>query len=203
MELLPFGPMAGLGPEFIRDACYRFHLDDGLLRAAICYAGGEPAGFVAYTERSRTFHRASLRRHLLAAAWLAMKAVLLEPARWRALVLTLRTLRGRRAEPPAQEPLGEVVCIAVRPRFAAAAFTRAAAVSVAESLVRYAFDEVKRAGATALRMLVDEDNKAPLFLYHRLGARFSRYEGSPVPTVEVWFDLTARPEAGSPSSPAR
>ena len=47
MELLDFGPMAGLGEPFIRKACYGMHMRDGTLRCALCELDGDPVGFVA------------------------------------------------------------------------------------------------------------------------------------------------------------
>ena len=63
MELLHFGPMAHLGELFIREICYGIHLREGVLEATLYEVLGEPAGFVAYTPRSITFHRQGLGKH--------------------------------------------------------------------------------------------------------------------------------------------
>ena len=57
IELLNFGPMAGLGRRFVRDACYVNNMLDDQLKVAIYEIDDKPAGFVAYTDRSISFHR--------------------------------------------------------------------------------------------------------------------------------------------------
>jgi hypothetical protein len=64
LALLDFGPMAGLGESFLREICYTDLIRDQLLRAAIYEVDGRPAGLIAYTDRSITFHRQALRSHL-------------------------------------------------------------------------------------------------------------------------------------------
>ena len=47
MELLDYGPMAGLGKRFVREICYQAHMQDEMLRVVLAEVNGEPAGFVA------------------------------------------------------------------------------------------------------------------------------------------------------------
>lgn len=194
MELLPFGPMAKLGRRFIREVCYRVQVEEGLLRVVLAEFAGRPAGFVAFTHRSITFHRVSLRRHWLLTAWVLAGALIERPARLKRLVDAVRVVLQRRGElRTGRDPLGEVVCIAARPEYLKRAFLESAGTRLSEELVQLALGELRAAGVSRVRMLVDEDNKAPLFLYHRLGGRIEKYPGAVQPTLQVWFDLSDPP----------
>ncbi len=190
MELLDYGPMAGLGERFIRRAIYEQHLRDGSLRAALYEVAGRAVGFVAYTDQPWTFHRVTLRRHWPRTAWILFTSLLREPGRvlnlWRAMRVTL----SRRGEVQiARDGVGEVVCIAVQRAYLAPRFARESGRRLSEDLVAYAACELGRTGLDEMRMLVDADNREVLFLYHRLGARFERYTQAGEPMVNVWFDL--------------
>lgn len=191
MDLLHFGPMAQLGRGFIREICYRIHLEEGLLRAAVYRVDGQPAGFVAYTARSITFHRKSLRSHGVRAAAAVLKALVESPRRLGALAGVLGTLASRRCEVETEsDPLGEVVCIGVRPEFSAPAFVRRSGINASRQLVDYAAACLQAEGVDRMRMIVDADNKPALLFYHHLGARFTRGTQAGKPVVFVWFDLT-------------
>jgi cyclopropane fatty-acyl-phospholipid synthase-like methyltransferase/ribosomal protein S18 acetylase RimI-like enzyme len=190
MELLDYGPMAGLGKRFVREICYRAHMQDETLRVVIAEVNGEPAGFVAYTPYSLSFHRSGLREHLVRAGLETGWALLSRPARIIRLLRALRVLGSRRLEVQREEEdLGEVVCIAVRPQYLAPSFARAHKLRISEILVRHAAGYLRRAGLAQMRMLVDADNKAVLMLYHFLGAHFRDYSLGGEPMVEVVFDL--------------
>lgn len=198
MELLPFGPMAQLGRRFIREVCYRVQIEDGLLRVVLAEVAGRPAGFVAFTDRSITFHRLSLRRHWLRVAWTLTGALLEKPRRFGRFIRAVRVVLRRRGElRGGRDPLGEVVCIAARPEYLGRSFVARAGTRLSEDLVERALAELRTTGVDKVRMLVDEGNKAPLFLYHRLGGRIEKYRRGVVPTVQVWFDL----DAGDPAEP--
>jgi hypothetical protein len=190
MELLSYGPMAGLGELFIREAIYRPHVADGLLRVALYTVDGAPAGFIAYTDRAIGFHRESLRGHWLRTAGVLALALLQDPRRIVRLVRSVRVLLSRRGEQRlGTDPMAEVVCVAVRPAYVAPRFARASGRRVSEDLIRYAADRFRALGLRELRMLVDADNREVLFLYHALGARFDRYQQAGEPMFNVWFDL--------------
>jgi len=190
MELLDFGPMAGLGRRFIRNVAYAIQVRDGLLHLLLCEVDGRPAGFVAYTNRSITFHRESLRKHFVFVAWAVLRSLMADPRRVAALVRSIGVTLTRRAEEQARDPLGEIVCVAAVPEFLKPRFVRQTGLRVSDLLITHAAAALRRSGAREMRMLVDADNKAPLFLYHRLGARIEPSDDlGGVPTVEVWFDL--------------
>lgn len=193
MELLGFGPMAGLGWQFVRDICYAAHMRDNLLRVTLAEVDGQPAGFVAYTPYSIGFHRSGLSKHWLQAGFSVLQALVREPARCVKLVRALKVLWSRRGETVlGTDPLGEVVCVAVRKQFLAPAFVRKSGIRLSQALVQHAREKLSAAGASRMRMIVDADNKPVLMLYHLMGAHFENYQQAGEPRVHVWFDLDAR-----------
>lgn len=194
MQLLGFGPMAGLGERFIRETCYAKPVQDGFLKLALYEVDGEAAGFVAYTSQSISFHRHALKDHWIYAGWLTFIALLERPQRIKALIRAIKVVLSRRSEiKSGSDPMGEVVCIAVSPKFLAGKFVRKTGITVSEDLVRYSATKLQKSGVAEMRMLVDADNKAPLFLYHKLGASFEDYQQAGEPMVQVWFDLINKP----------
>lgn len=190
MDLLDFGPMAGLGTRFIREAGYRLHMVDGLLQVALCRVDSRPAGFIAYTARSISFHRQSLGAHWLKVSWILLLSLLEDPRRFVKLVRALKVIASRRRENErGSDPLGEIVAIAVRREYLRGALRDPEGKRLSASLVAYAQRELGQLGVDRMRMLVDADNKGALFLYHGLGARMEAYEQAGEPMVEVWFDL--------------
>ena len=191
IELLGFGPMAGLGQRFIKDACYVNNMRDGQLKVAIYDIDGDAAGFVAYTDRSISFHRTSLKKHWARTAFTLMLSLLENPKRLLALTRALAVLGSRRSEGEVvgSDPMGEVVCVAVQPKYLKAEYRLNSGSRPGESLIAYAAHRLTDLGVDEMRMLVDADNKAVLFLYRALGARFEQYEQAGEPMVQVWFDL--------------
>lgn len=199
MELLGFGPLAGLGEYAVREIGYRVNMaDDGLLKVALYEVDGQPAGFVAYTHHSISFHRSSLRRHWRRVAVVLALAVLREPWRVPRLLRVARVIVSRRGEVRlGADPLGEVVAIAVRREYLAPAFVRRTGIRIPEELIAHAMAYLRRAGVREMRMLVDAFNKAALLMYHRLGARMEPYRQGGEPMVHVWFAL----DAAAPAAP--
>ena len=190
MELLDFGPLAGLGPRFIREIGYRLHIDDGLLQVALCRVDGEPAGFVSYTSRSISFHRQSLGSHLFRVCWVLFLSLAADPRRLAKLLRALKVVASRRNEQRrGSDPMGEVVSIAVRREYLGKRYVDDKGQRISISLVDYARSRLREQGVDQMRMLVDADNKLALFMYHGLGARMEPYEQAGEPMVEVWFEL--------------
>lgn len=190
MELLDFGPMAGLGEPFIRKACYGMHMKDGSLRCAVYEVDGNPAGFIAWTDRAISFHREGLRKHWLYAGLSLAQSLLMDPRRILALGRALRVVGSRRSESGAlRDPLGEIVCIAVKRAYLKREFAPREGVSISEALIEHAGDRLRALGVDRMRALVDKPNKAALMLYHKLGATFESYDQAGEPMVEVWLDL--------------
>lgn len=185
-ELLPFGPMAKLGVGFLRDFCYRQLLNDGLLRATVAWVEDIPAGFVAWTDRSITFHRTAIKSHLLLVSALTVRAVLTDPAVVARLPRALRLMFDRRGEQRSwNDPSAEVLAIGVRREYARSRVGQRLSVG----LIEHAATELVTEGFTEMRMLVDADNRAPLLLYHSLGAAFERYQQAGLPVTLVTLPL--------------
>ena len=204
LVLLDWGPMARFGEFFLRRFCYTVLLRDGLMRAALFEVDGRPAGFVAYTSRSITFHRQAIRRHAAYAAWLIALSVLRDPRVLPRLFKALRLMFSRRAELHlGQDPLGEILAIGVLPEYRTPQFVHRADLRIGEALIAHVVTALQRMGVGRLRAVVDASNKAALLFYHQLGGRFEPYERAGDPMVHVWFDLTApAPSEGAPSARA-
>ncbi|HSD74323.1 MAG TPA: methyltransferase domain-containing protein [Steroidobacteraceae bacterium] len=203
MELLGFGPMAGLGTRFVREVCYRAHMDEGVLRVMLARVGEVPAGFVAVTPYSLSFHRSGLRQHVGLAARETLRSIISRPSRLPKLLRALRVLGSRRHEIERPEAeLGEVVCIAVRPQFLSQRFQRESGLRLSQLLVQRAAQYLRRAGVEDMRMLVDADNRPVLMLYHLMGAHFKGYQLGGEPMTEVCFDLRNGHLAAEPKVPA-
>ncbi len=191
IELLGFGPMAGLGRLFIKDACYANNMRDDQLKVAVYEIDGVAGGFVAYTDRSISFHRTSLKKHWVRTAFTLVRSLLQDPRRIGALMRALAVLGSRRTEHGVvgNDPMGEVVCVAVQSEYLKTEYRLPSGPRPGESLIAYAAHRLTDLGVDEMRMLVDADNKAVLFLYRALGARFEKYEQAGEPMVQVWFDL--------------
>lgn len=190
MELLEFGPMAGLGMRFVREVCYRGLLKTRFFRVVIYSVNGEPAGFMAFTNKSKRFHEVGLKE----SRWLVVRETLLallrNPLRFRSLLSSLRVLETRRHEPDKDAASdGEVICLAVRPQYLGGRFVRESGKRLSEELVVHAAKELQKEGVQNMRMIVDDDNKAVLFLYHRLGASFETFQLGERPSVIASFSI--------------
>jgi ribosomal protein S18 acetylase RimI-like enzyme len=191
LVLLGHGPMARLGELFLRRFCYTVLVRDGLLRAALFEVGGRPAGFVAYTSRSITFHRRAIRRHAAYVAWLIALSVLRDPRLLPRLLKAVRLMFSRRAELRlGQDPLGEVLAIGVLPEYRTPQFVQRTALRIGEELIAHVVAYCQRVGVERMRMVVEAHNKPALLFYHRLGGRFEPYEHAGEPMIQVWLDVT-------------
>ena len=191
IELLGFGPMAGLGRRFIKEACYVNNMRDGQLKLAVYEVDEAIAGFVAYTDQSISFHRTSLSKHWFRVSMTLLISLITDPRRIKALFRALAVLSSRRGEQAVvgHDPMGEVVCIAVKPEYLGADYKLDNGARPGQSLVAYAAKRLVELGVDEMRMLVDADNKAVLFLYRALGANFEPYTQAGEPMVQVWFAL--------------
>ena len=118
MELFrDMGPMAQLGELFVREFCYDTLIRDGLIRAAICEVNGEPAGMVAYTDRSITFHRSAVSNHLLYVGWLTLYSLFRHPGTFLRLPRALKLMLSRRGEQLVlgEDPMAEDLAVGVMP----------------------------------------------------------------------------------------
>lgn len=191
LTLLGHGPMARLGELFLRRFCYTLLVRDGFMRAALFEVDGCPAGFVAYTDRSITFHRQAIRRHALFVGWLIALSVLGDPRLVPRLLKAVRLMFSRRAERDlARDPLGEVLAIGVLPEYRTPQFVKRTALRIGEELLAHVAAYFRQVGVDRMRMVVEAHNTPALLFYHRLGGRFEPYEHAGEPMIHVWFDLT-------------
>ncbi len=190
LGLLGHGPMARLGELFLRRFCYGVLLRDGLMRAALFEVDGRPAGFVAYTSRSITFHREAIRRRWAYVACLIALSVVRDPRLVARLLKAARLMFSRRAELNlGRDPLGEVLAIGVLPEYRTPEFVHRTGLRIGEELIAHAMSYFRSVGVDRVRMVVEAHNTPALFFYHRLGGRFEPYEHAGEPMVHVWFDL--------------
>lgn len=194
-RLLPFGPLAALGADFLRVVCYRAPVRDGLLSVELAEADGQPAGFVAYTADSERFHAEAVRRHLLLAGGQLALALLRDPRRVRALPRILRVMRSRVDDGEDRSTFGEVIGLGVAPEFLAPGFRRRSGRWLSKDLVAAAAAALHAAGKGRLRMFVAAENTRTMLLYQLLGAQFERLEHGGEPTVAVTFLLPFEPDA--------
>ncbi len=188
-ELMPFGPLAPLGEDFLRVVAYRAPMRDGLLRVALAEIDGAPAGFVAYTEDSAEFHARALKQHWVLAGWRMARALLSGPGRLRAVPRILRVVRSRVDEGGRGDRFGEVIGLAALPESVTAEFRKRSGRWISRDLIAYAARRLHEAGRAELRMFVAAENTKTLLFYQVLGARFERVEHGGEPTVAVTFEL--------------
>jgi ribosomal protein S18 acetylase RimI-like enzyme len=192
-ELIPFGPLAALGPDFLRIVCYRAPIRAGLLSVALAEVDGVAAGFVAWTADSERFHAEAVRAHLLLAAWRAAVALARDPRRLAAVPRILRVMVSRTHDDEDRSTFGEVIGIGVRPAFVSGAFRRRSGRWLSRDLVAHAAGALHEGGRDRLRMFVAAENTRTLLLYKVLGATFQRVEHGGEPTMAVTFALPFRP----------
>jgi ribosomal protein S18 acetylase RimI-like enzyme len=188
-ELLPFGPLAALGADFLRVVCYRAPIRDGLLTVVLAEADGQPAGFAAFTADTERFHAEAVRRHVLLAGWQLLLALARDPRRLRAVPRILRVMRSRVGDEEDRSSYGEVIGLGVRPEFLAPAFRKRTGRWLSKDLVAAAAADLHAAGKDRLRMFVAAENTRTMLLYQLLGATFERLEHGGEPTVAVTFTL--------------
>jgi ribosomal protein S18 acetylase RimI-like enzyme len=190
LDLLGHGPMARLGELFLRRFCYTVLVRSGLMKAAIYEVGGQPAGFIAYTDKSITFHRRAIKKHVFRVIYLMALSIIREPRVILRLPKAIHLMFSRREELDlAEDPLAEVLAIGVLAEYSKPGFILKRGFRISEELFEHAVVYFREAGLDRMRMVVEKDNKPALLFYHSLGARFEQYEHAGDPMVHVWFDL--------------
>lgn len=190
LELLHFGPMARLGELFLRCFCYEILIRDGLMKAALYEVNRRPAGFIAYTDRSISFHRMAIRRHIGKVAFLVALSIVREPMVLLRLPKAVRLMFSRRAEQQfEQDPLAEILAIGVLQEYTKPAFIKKTGVRISKALVSHAASYFRQVGLKRMRVVVQQVNKPALFFYHSLGARFEPYEHHGEAMYQAWLNL--------------
>ena len=190
LELLHFGPMARLGELFLRRFCYEILIADRLMKAALCEVNGRPAGFIAYTDRSITFHRMAIMRHFGKVIFLLAVSILREPLVLLHLPKAVRLMFSRRSESQfEQDPLAEILAIGVLQEYTKPAFIKETGLKISNALMNHAASYFRKVGLQRLRVVVQQVNKPALFFYHGLGARFEPYEHHGEAMYQAWLNL--------------
>jgi ribosomal protein S18 acetylase RimI-like enzyme len=191
LELLSWGPMAGLGLPFLEGYCYRVLVGDGLMQAALAEVDGEPAGFVVYTARPGGFLSQALRRHPWRAAAALLASLAARPQSLlklgRAVSAPLFHLSGRGAGLPAAE--GEILAIGVRPQYRSLPFLQSSGRRIGRELFSHVVSRLRAAGRRSLQMDVDAFNREALLFYHALGGRFQAFRRGKDPMYRILFEL--------------
>jgi ribosomal protein S18 acetylase RimI-like enzyme len=198
-ELLPFGPFAALGADFLRIVAYRAPVRDGLLRLAVAEVDGVPVGFAAWTADSERFHGEAVRRHVVLAGTQAVSALVRDPRRLRAVPRILRVMRSRVGDGEDRGAYGELIGLGVLPEFASPKFRKRTGRWISRDLVAHAADDLHAAGKAKVRVYVAAENTRTLLLYQFLGGTFERLEHGGEPTIAVDLALPFGGEAPPPS----
>ena len=190
LELLNFGPFAQLGRDFIRDIAYKVNMKEGLMTTELCEFNGSPVGFVAYVSDSINFHRKSVAKYFPTISVALFRSILQEPSRFFKLFRIAKLMIARKSEVPEDDcQLGEVICVAAKPEFLTHEFIKKYKHKISKTLIEHAVNNLKQKDVSKVRMIVDEDNKAPLFLYHSMGARIEKLTQGGEKKLVAIFDL--------------
>lgn len=163
-ELLPTSSVVRLGDGFMRRFYYDALIADGLVLCDVAYHRDVPAGFIAWTGAPASFMSQGRRRHPLLLPWVLAGALVTDPRR----VVTLAQVAGltrRRAATarPARE--GELLSFGVLPAYRGMSFRRETGRVIAVELFDRARAWFEAAGFTAMRAVVETDNREALLFY--------------------------------------
>ncbi len=191
LDLLSWGPMAGLGLPFLEGYCYRVLVRDGLMNAALAEVDGRPAGFVVYTGRPGGFLSQALRRHPWRAAAAVLASLAARPQAFlklgRAVSAPLFHLSGRAASLPMAE--GEILAIGVYPEYRSLPFLQATGRRIGRELYDHALSRLRALGKRSVHMDVDAFNREALLFYHALGGRFQAFRRGADDMYRILFEL--------------
>lgn len=185
-ELLPNSPMHLLGHRFMRDFYYALLPANDLIKVSIAFVGGEPAGFIASTDKPNEFISVALRRWWPRLAWTLCTQILVRPtcvfAGWEAW----RIMSARKREPSPVMAAGEILSLGVLPQFRDHRFVQQTHVRLGNELTKRALQKFSEAGINSVFAIVDADNLPAHLMYGHLGWRLTRkvVPGWRIPSVE-------------------
>lgn len=190
LDLLPWGPLARLGRLFLQRFCYYVLVKDDVMRAALYEVNDQPAGFVAYTANSTTFHRTALKKHWPYVIYLALLSVIRNPLLISRVIKAVRLMISRSTEKNSGFcPLGEILAIGVRPEFRSPQFIYSTGLRISHELFKQVVSYFKSLGLSKMCLSVDSFNRPTLLFYHSLGGRFKHYKLAGDSKVQIWIDL--------------
>jgi ribosomal protein S18 acetylase RimI-like enzyme len=161
------------------------------MRAALCFVDDQPAGFVAYTAHSYTFHSTAIKKHLWYVIYLALLSFVHNPLIFFRLLKAVRLMISRRSEKKdLSYPVAEILAIGVSPEFLSPQFISKTGLRISHELFKHAVKYFKGLGLKKLRLAVDDFNKQALLFYHGLGGRIGEaHPRAGDRLFQIWFDL--------------
>lgn len=194
LELLDWGPIAGLGRLFLERFCYSVLVRDGLIKLVLYEVNGRPAGFIAYTSYSNTFMRTAIRKHWLFVLFLLKLSVLRDPR----ILFRLNksgwlTLSRWSESSPEKDPCAEILAFAVRSEYRNIAFIHNTKLRIPYELVSHAVSYFRGLGLTKMYAVVDEFNKPVQLFFHSLGGKLGRISRKKETMFRINFDLRGMP----------
>jgi len=189
-ELLGHSPLVLMGPEFMRDFYYSLLPADGFISGAVAYLNGEAVGFVVGTGDANGFLAQATKRHWFRLCWIVAKSLIRKPSRLSAM----KEAYGIQSNVQAQEygpEVGELLSFGVLPEFRSRKFIKETDLQVSSDLFDKAIEQLRSAGKSTIRAIVDKDNLEAQFFYRSNGWQvgLKSVEGWSVPTMEFLKDL--------------
>lgn len=193
LELLPWGPMSRMGRLFLERFCYTVLINEGLMKAFLYEVDNKPAGFIAYTQCSITFHRTAIKKHFFYVVYIITISILRNPLLVLNLIKAIRVVLSRRGEQRnGEDPSAEILAVGVYPEFRTPQFIRKNGLQISHELFNNAVAYFKGVGIKKMRLAVDSFNKATLLFYHGLGGRTEPIKRGGDELVQFWFDFDGK-----------
>jgi len=200
LALVGYGPVAGLGKGFLARFCYAKLIKEGLMHAAIAEVGGEPAGFVAYTERAATFHQKAIRSYPFSAAGALILSVVTDPRAILGVLKAIRLMAARQTDEDRliADPCAEILTFGVLPEYRDRDFVRATGLKISERLVQHAVSFFERLGLTEVQAVVYATNRPTLMFYRMLGASIDSFVQAGIQSRLIRLPITPQKAAAAP-----
>lgn len=190
VQLLGPGALAEMGTGFVQEVGLRLLLLDGSLRVAVLTDGKSIGGFVAFTGLARTYQRRSFVKHPLTVTWACIKALCANPKRVRAIAdMAHDAFAPDPAAAAHDEPLGEVLAIAVTPEWLRVAAQDKSQPQPGDQLLDFAIAGLRSAGIHRLRARISANRHGALMLYAKRKATFADYRTRREAMVQVTLDI--------------
>lgn len=189
MELLPHSPVVLLGPLFMRKFYYEILPREDLIRGAVAYVDGEPAGFIVVTHDSSGFMSAAIRKRWPYLGWLMSVSILRQPGRLSSVWEAWQIMRNLDSTP--QDRMGEILSFGVLPAYRQVRFVRKTGIQVGLDLLNTAVKLLEDKRIKSLRSVVDDDNLEAKLFYRHAGWALSpnKVSGWKKPVVEFIWDF--------------
>ena len=148
VHAVPYGDLAKLGQEVVRDFYHGILLDDPDFVDVVYLVDGVLAGFGSFSRDIAAVRRRALRRAWPRIVLLLLKACLRDPRRIRALYELSRTVASDgSAEPVEEQPAPQALSLAVEERFRTVEFYRRSGLRIGRELYLHGGRELYLQGA--------------------------------------------------------